>query len=1744
MSEIPKAEDNQAKAKKKARDLKAKGYTLDDIRKAGALETELVSDKPTTEAGYSTLSRFNPEAVKSLETAFEALEMEEGESGAIAGEQLRVDPQQEGEIEGGKVWEQREADVVVERKTTDSQDTDLVASDEFKGTDLISEPIPVVHTIPELKEQVFIASAFTDEPVTPSQLEMEVEAAITEGFSPLVSSIQRAASDLSSQTQQQALLTNLTGDIEQDAKAVKSFSERVQDKPEALQNQLREDYYSTLNKTGLVPDDAFDFITRQVGNLNAMSRAASIIARPLEDKIQLGKDLGSLLVPIYGEAIFLEFQTAMAEDNGDKAWNLVAGNHNLDKVVNEYWDLPPEEQYEFITGVVEVAANMTVANDSDNQLLKLDFVSKLYDKIVEGEASKGDVTKTDAIAIAETALSEMAIVFPMVKVLKDMLRAKRLSRILGIAHETPVDRLGKDRAFWKEDDVFYENKGTGTSLDITVNKDPDGFRRLTNDRELKDITDSMGVDPSDMPQKILPRVNKDPNNLNQPAGVHHQYLSTALQRKIDNNHLAQQLTDAEVDGLLPTFVRDLATELGETATPHLDKSYFDVDTDASGTSLGVFVVRLGDGIEGGFKTSLEASQAASRLYGDNAVVVRKTPYGNFSEDLMEGTNAYGEYYIEMKQRQETTAKSGQGTFLGGEQLVTGGSFKPVLNAIFDDDLLFNDKIQKTYSNIRDRANAFGVELGTKSEDLIALSTRPQDIRDFNILATKMQDMGIDEVNVTQLKALLGKTPSDKVVKALKSARDINLANWAIKNNSEYAALASDRYKTVLAGENRFISRPYIDKPNANVVKGNRIYDPESNTDLPLNQKVIDDLYEGGGVLAKLYKNAKTKDGEFTHIMVRGAGEQVKALQPDVTPYVKGHYERVYEDDGFIVTGLTRKKIDGQMVTETIALGIEATKSSANRLAVGLANRGYKLHKTPVVPTGEYVSRMGLKSTSAFSLQESIARGERLKGFHGEEFGMAEVLDPFDAYVKTLHKTRLHYEKDVQGIMKQRFIDRYSPIMKVKTFPSEIKNSNLSELFKDPTGDAVAIQEATSFHRRVKLAEGGDMERATDWINSLVRKRERIADAKGQERLAKAIGSVNLSKIQGLGVGYASTRFIWGNPVYQALSVVAQTPILLSQGIGVVTKSLGELAFEFVPLMLTHNTAEKGVWVSLFSKSRGVSEERVLKEMDAIIDSGIIRTANIAHDYQSEMNLLFKTLLESPKLRGVTVGVNKGLSLPIKGLKTMVVGSIDAYELLSFFVAKNTWLKKNKGGDWTKASAMEEISYNARGLSLNQNDTGRLVYQNNDNLARLAMSMTSYTARMFTRQYLDPLTLGLMSKAVRPKGSRMVNPYAKTPAVALASAAIGFAIYGESFVDPLDLDFEESQREYLRAIASGDFTYKLDKDAKTFFENNGIKNPSNFLLETYYRGLMTSSTNAMFDGDSDWVEKFTPNSFLKTMYSKITNIGNTDVMDSLFGLPWAASVGLFNTTVHNAKMLWHMENLNTNDAIFAALEVASQLKIVDDGVAAYMAINIGRRVSKSTLSAREQTTTYEQLSKIAGGIPLSEFYGLMNFDKSSLPRTSSDTYQNFMTRKAQFEVYNAYFKKGDDLTEDEATDILKRNLTAMFMGDESLVTDDALQKFKSKILVVGDPVKYGEMTISREIQEQGVKFLLNSLKDKTPEKTAEGVRERLGVIKLAIEANPRAVELHSEKEVLEVMLRNFYGKSGKELNEEYIEEVAN
>ena len=91
------------------------------------------------------------------------------------------------------------------------------------------------------------------------------------------------------------------------------------------------------------------------------------------------------------------------------------------------------------------------------------------------------------------------------------------------------------------------------------------------------------------------------------------------------------------------------------------------------------------------------------------------------------------------------------------------------------------------------------------------------------------------------------------------------------------------------------------------------------------------------------------------------------------------------------------------------------------------------------------------------------------------------------------------------------------------------------------------------------------------------------------------------------------------------------------------------------------------------------------------------------------------------------------------------------------------------------------------------------------------------------------------------------------------------------------------------------------------------------------------------------------------------------------------------------------------------------------------------------------------------------------------------------------------------------------------------------------MVPSTPVKIGDFTVTREIQEQGIASFQAALRDESPKEWRDKVQERIGVLELQMQSSPDEVALRAEKEILESFLREIYDKDPEELNTELLEE---
>jgi len=280
-----------------------------------------------------------------------------------------------------------------------------------------------------------------------------------------------------------------------------------------------------------------------------------------------------------------------------------------------------------------------------------------------------------------------------------------------------------------------------------------------------------------------------------------------------------------------------------------------------------------------------------------------------------------------------------------------------------------------------------------------------------------------------------------------------------------------------------------------------------------------------------------------------------------------------------------------------------------------------------------------------------------------------------------------------------------------------------------------------------------------------------------------------------------------------------------------------------------------------------------------------------------------------------------------------------------------------------------------------------------------------------------------------------------------------------------------------------------------------------------------------------------------MYDKVSNLTKGNVLEVVGGIPYLAGAGLINTFKHSAQMFLAKEELElfSKETAFAGIELLSQLKIVDDSFAIYAALNLGRRVTKTNFNQRDKTTMYEQISKIAGGIPTSEFYSRMNFDSADMPRTSSDDYLNFILRKTNQEIVRAYSAEGENLSKDAVNKIVNDNYKIVYMGGDEYKTEATEEGFKKGLVTVGTSYKYGDMVVDREMQQEAISLFEWSREDKSPAEWRAEAEERIGMLELQIDANPNDVVLKSEKAFIENYLNKVARQTPEELNKIIFEE---
>ena len=374
----PEAKDNQAKVVEKAKDLKAKGYTLDDIRKAGALETELVSDKPTTEAGNSTLSRFNPEAVKSLETAFEDLEMKEGEENAVRGGSGEP-------LQGGKVGEQREADAVVDTS--------------FSGG--LFQSLPDLDFAALFEDEIIVDTAMSK--IGSSEMSMLLSPLLERGREELSEEFQSGGT--ASISEAVSLISNSNQELE---------ISRISKEVDLAQNSydlgtILQDAANTPRKPVSMLDLRQNFI---VESLNIPSDRMRSLSINIEKDAVRSTELAKMQERVWENTnllgvLFDVVEYALPTTVATEEW--VKFNNGLSEALDKIKSAPVERQEEVFNKLVETwLETETLLISNNNSLLVIDQLDGLQSAIREGGLGfiQGNET-TDAqySDILETAIN-------------------------------------------------------------------------------------------------------------------------------------------------------------------------------------------------------------------------------------------------------------------------------------------------------------------------------------------------------------------------------------------------------------------------------------------------------------------------------------------------------------------------------------------------------------------------------------------------------------------------------------------------------------------------------------------------------------------------------------------------------------------------------------------------------------------------------------------------------------------------------------------------------------------------------------------------------------------------------------------------------------------------------------------------------------------------------------------------------------------------------------------------------------------------------------------------------------------------------------------------------------------------------------------------------------------------------------------------------------------------------------------
>lgn len=898
---------------------------------------------------------------------------------------------------------------------------------------------------------------------------------------------------------------------------------------------------------------------------------------------------------------------------------------------------------------------------------------------------------------------------------------------------------------------------------------------------------------------------------------------------------------------------------------------------------------FGKSDQGGYATAQEAEDAAKFLFGQDYNLVQVAPDQFFvqtSVNVIPDRRYAGMFNEDV--------------------------FGPV-NVFTNSMTTMSAKMQKElfdgYSNLTDKANRIQGLVLDMVKPIQRLAPGKQTSQ-WTRAVIKGDADEVEYVSKGQLEQALGESVSNSVWEAYTATRNLYNGMAALRQKAVYRSLSAEGYKGIYLPKagilqddgGKVYGKPLLERPNINseavsqgnlpdgAVWGKNLLDLRTGRlDAPLvpvEGKVIDDVYAGGDVIVRLNRPISTPQGDFHHAVVKL--DEIGQLPLNPMNIRKGHVDTNYaaqgklidELDGTVAARGSKAKGGNQYVVEmadtrivngvpmsyTRVVGITGSQKDAVALQMKIADdiaarEGVStedaLKRLISMPSRERKGELGMDEgrTLTNTPSHSKHRGQRIEGMGYN--GLAEVADLSTSLTKAVNEVRGLVGKDVVEIQRARFAKTYSPYTNGwDGHPSSFEAISWKRDIDSNIRDE-ARKQYDLITQQDRLINGRQYASVIDAL-------ERYGKAEAGFHPKSAYVASAIAKATGMTLDEAlrltTTVYIALRPVYQITANTAQMITMAAQApLVFTTQTLPKVIASMIHLAYPNKYSAE-VMAKVFGATQmdlGMTGTQFQKYIDTMKKSGMFNI-NVGDDLLSIISHSAK--VEAAQYSMLNAKFYGKLFNPLEYVHTTgKIASIPQKLAITFnnLVAYNHAFSQvaNKMGVEYALSrrGMNETQALANRLTFTQNRSDQFLYQQQRE-AQLMFQFMQHPQKMFLNTIADPVARTVTGGkfGFTAKGT---NPYADTWTQAatttfMMTAMVGAGTMGSSVTmsDATKDTISDWAKENLGEEAADIFVQGLI--GKTFEDLIGDK--TNVAQRLVATDMVQSTLRMMFTNDNGLV----------------------------------------------------------------------------------------------------------------------------------------------------------------------------------------------------------------------------------------------------------------------------------------------------